>query len=73
MKTGERFEMRSKVFANGVQLASELGVSTNYVYALRRAMGLTGRSRFIRRELVVEWLAAHPELTVRSGYENSQE
>jgi len=71
MKLGEKFDTRKKILVNGSQLAHELGVSGNYVYALRRAMGLTGRSRYMRLEVVLAWLESHPNFTVRGAYEDA--
>jgi hypothetical protein len=71
MKTGEKLEKPKKILANGAQLADELRVSANYVYALRRAMGLTRRSRYMRLEVVLAWLESHPGFTVRGTYEDA--
>ena len=70
MKTGDN-DTRKQILLNGAQLAAEMGVSPNYVYALRRAMGLTGRSRFMRLEVVLAWIEAHPEFTIRNAYESN--
>jgi hypothetical protein len=61
-------DTRKQILLNGAQLAAEMGVSPNYVYAVRRAMGLTGRSRFMQIEVVLQWLKDHPEFTIRNAY-----
>ncbi len=56
------------ILRTGVQIAAEMGFSTTYMSAVRHAMGLHGKSRFMLLEQVRDWLLAHPEFKVEHVY-----
>jgi hypothetical protein len=52
----------------GAQIADDLGVSTTYMSALRHAMGLHGKTRYMELDVVRRWLRNHPEFKVQDVY-----
>ena len=50
------------------QICAVLGVSGTYMSAVRHAMGLHGKSRYMELEIVRLWLREHPGFMVRDVY-----
>jgi hypothetical protein len=68
MKKYDRNRRKAGLLKDGTQIARELGVSGTFVCAVRHAMGLHGKSRFMDLEAVRVWLRDHPEFKIRDFY-----